>query len=569
MAEYPINPKHNVFKKYRTVNYINSYIFIPEVTYNTYIGGVSATIGTAALLATKLGISTGAISNFTVVGSDIKCKITGSYAIPSNAFDKNNGFPNVLTYYYDNDNLVIHLNQNAFYFQSNFIDFKLNGVLTFSNNGMLGTNLKNYYFPNLISIENYAFGIGGSICEIVYIPRCTAIGSSSSVNNYNFANIKIGTIIYAHQSMATINGGGVEADLAAAIAAGNIVRYVTNFTAPLKPTATAIGTIYNTAIQLIDPFTSVNAIDYYEVSINGGATIKLNVGSCITGLNTSTSYNITLIAVDVFYNKSSVSNSLSVTTNTIDYEPYNYINASGNMAYETAIVNLFSSLKSNNLYNKIQAFYPFLGTTAAQHKWNAKNPLDTNLAFRLTFFGTGTFSNLGYQCNGTNAYANTYFNSRTNQSINNNGMTLVSGTNNVKNDSIEIGCYTGGNDYNFLNVKRYTSNGERGFISAGIGVSQTGVFEARGIFTGSKTTQNNAKLYRNGTTIATTTTGNIGTLCNLNNYIGVLNNNGSPYAYSPQRIQFTAIHEGLSDAEASTLHTIIDTFETAIGRKTW
>jgi len=27
MAEYPINPKHNVFKKYRKVNYINPYVF--------------------------------------------------------------------------------------------------------------------------------------------------------------------------------------------------------------------------------------------------------------------------------------------------------------------------------------------------------------------------------------------------------------------------------------------------------------------------------------------------------------------------------------------------------------
>ena len=41
------------------------------------------------------------------------------------------------------------------------------------------------------------------------------------------------------------------------------------------------------------------------------------------------------------------------------------------------------------------------------------------------------------------------------------------------------------------------------------------------------------------------------------------------WVFRTQRIQFTAIHEGLTDAEVVALHTIIDNFEAAIGRKTW
>jgi hypothetical protein len=57
---------------------------------------------------------------------------------------------------------------------------------------------------------------------------------------------------------------------------------------------------------------------------------------------------------------------------------------------------------------KIKALYPIVGGTAATHKFNFVNPLDTNAAFRLTFNGGWTHSANGIEPNGTNAYANTY-----------------------------------------------------------------------------------------------------------------------------------------------------------------
>ena len=67
--------------------------------YNTYIGGVSSSIGTASALATKLGISVGTISNFVVEGADIKCKITGSYSIQGGAFLNNSFYFDDITLY--------------------------------------------------------------------------------------------------------------------------------------------------------------------------------------------------------------------------------------------------------------------------------------------------------------------------------------------------------------------------------------------------------------------------------------------------------------------------------------
>ena len=74
----------------------------------------------------------------------------------------------------------------------------------------------------------------------------------------------------------------------------------------------------------------------------------------------------------------------------------------------SAICTLVSSMKSNGTWAKMNAIYPMVGGTATTHKFNLKNPLDTNAAFRLSFVGGWTHSSNGALPNGTNAYAETY-----------------------------------------------------------------------------------------------------------------------------------------------------------------
>jgi hypothetical protein len=92
---------------------------------------------------------------------------------------------------------------------------------------------------------------------------------------------------------------------------------VTNFTKPNAITNLTNGIIYSSAIQLnFTPPSSTNAIDYYECYQDGVFRQNINTnGEYIQGLTASTSYQFKIIAVDVFYNKSVVSNSLSVSTN--------------------------------------------------------------------------------------------------------------------------------------------------------------------------------------------------------------------------------------------------------------
>ena len=78
-----------------------------------------------------------------------------------------------------------------------------------------------------------------------------------------------------------------------------------------------------------------------------------------------------------------------------------------------AINQLVLDFKAAGTWGLMLAIYPFIGGSAVTHKWNLKDPQDTDAAFRLTFGGGWTHSSTGAYANGTNAYANTYINPST------------------------------------------------------------------------------------------------------------------------------------------------------------
>jgi hypothetical protein len=82
--------------------------------------------------------------------------------------------------------------------------------------------------------------------------------------------------------------------------------------------------------------------------------------------------------------------------------------AIGDTTIKGALNTLDIGLISNSLDGKIVALYPFVGGTASTHKWNFMNAVDSDAAFRTTFFGTWTHTSSGAKPNGTNAYARTY-----------------------------------------------------------------------------------------------------------------------------------------------------------------
>jgi hypothetical protein len=568
---------------------VKSYIFGRtkfKPVVNTFIGGVASTLGTASLLAAKLGIAVSRISLFSVVGSNIECSISGTYAMPSVIFQgvvSTNNNPGI-TFYKDIEKLCISLGLGSFYSnqqQMLITEINFGGVISVGDYCFLGGGARS--FIKKIVLPQATTLNGGSVMsslpdlELVYIPRCTILGVSVGNNNIFTSSKLSGTIIYANPFLQTNNAGSVDGDLAFAISIGAIVRYVTNFTAPNPILILSAGTIYNTVIQINFTAPSItNAIDFYEVYVNGVFNRNVTAsGQYITGLTANTTYNITIVAVDVFYNKSVVSNVLIVSTTNVTYSDADataYINASAltNSSDVESTHFLFTALKDNLLYTKIQAGYLFKGNTAANQMYNIKNPLNTNAAFRLTFAGTGTHSSLGYTGNGTTGYANTNFIPSANQNVNSNGLTIVVGTNNatVTSDTVEIGSFNGVTQCSILVTKNNNTTFRKVSRLNGDALFQDNVNEARGIFTAVRQSVSVAKLIRNTVTIASTTANN-GTLPTLPLWIGALNLSNLFYGGSNQRIQIALIHEGLTDAEVATLHSIIDISETIAGRKTW
>jgi len=245
-----------------------------------------------------------------------------------------------------------------------------------------------------------------------------------------------------------------------------------------------------------------------------------------------------------------------------DGTPTIYTGVSGNQLW--GFVNdLVVGLKSTGLMTKLFYYYPFLGATSVSQKYNLKDIT----SYQINWFGGWVFDNKGALGNGSNTYGDTGFIPSVHKNVNNNGLTLVTGTNNVpiKSEAIEIGSYN-----NAMQASTITVKGSSSFSTRMNGYSYpVPNADSRGIYSSVKQASNITKMFKAGVLLQSNNSA--GTLPTVPTYIGNLNFNGGPYApgYSNQRFQGALDHSGLTDIEVGNLHALIDTFENAIGRKTW
>ena len=226
---------------------------------------------------------------------------------------------------------------------------------------------------------------------------------------------------------------------------------------------------------------------------------------------------------------------------------------------QSAINTLVVDLKGYNIWTKMKAVYPFVGGTASTHKFNLKNPLDTDAAFRLVFSGGWTHSSTGATPNGTNGYADTFLNAQTVVNTTNHlsyySRTLTVGS------QIEIGVWNGGYIYNQI---RAASNYYAGSTGGGTFTTTT---DARGFWLGTKRSSNDRELYFNGASQNTITVNDTNNLPNANIYLGarkVLP--GGADFYSNKQCAFASIGDGLTDTDATNLYTAVQAFQTTLGR---
>ena len=227
----------------------------------------------------------------------------------------------------------------------------------------------------------------------------------------------------------------------------------------------------------------------------------------------------------------------------------------------SAICTLVTTMKADGTWAKMSAIYPMVGGTAATHKFNLKNPLNTNAAFRLSFVGGWTHSATGALPNGTNTYANTFFNPSANASQNSHHISYYSRTNSNLTE-VEIG---GANATQGSVLEIRTSNITYFRINSSTTYITAADADSRAFYMANRTAQNVINGWKNLTKIATGATAS-STLVNLNYLLGALNNNGATSFYSRKECAFATIGSGLTDAEAAALYNSIQAMQTTLSR---
>lgn len=256
-----------------------------------------------------------------------------------------------------------------------------------------------------------------------------------------------------------------------------------------------------------------------------------------------------------------------------DSDAQSFLNAAQitDLTQANAINTLVVGLKNASLWTKMKAIYPFVGGTATTHKWNLKDPRDLDAAYRLAFFGAWTHSSTGALPNGTNAYADSFITPSANLNANSTHASYYSRTNVTTNAGTEIGTWYSGYNYGIeLNLYRsVAAQKTAAIINSGGGAAQINggsVTPTTGLLVGSRTSNSNGFVSKNGATIGTNTTTVTTQLSTFKIYLGAANNFGTAGAYSNKESAFASIGDGITESEATTLNTLVTNFETTLGR---
>ena len=234
---------------------------------------------------------------------------------------------------------------------------------------------------------------------------------------------------------------------------------------------------------------------------------------------------------------------------------------------QSAIDTLVKGLKTDGIWTKMKAIYPFVGGTASTHKWNLKDPRDLDAAFRLVFNGGWTHSSTGATPNGTNGYADTFLAPSSVLSLNNTHLSIYSRTNN-SNDIVDIGSEQLLGNRMVLHIKWSDTNGYYDMYNQSTNrITYTmGSNASTGLFVNNRTSNVLHNIWRNGTKLATSTNVSIGSLPPAKIFLSALGSTGPTLYYSNRNLAFSTIGDGLLDAEASNLYSRVQQFQVSLSR---
>ena len=254
------------------------------------------------------------------------------------------------------------------------------------------------------------------------------------------------------------------------------------------------------------------------------------------------------------------------STPSYDPDAVAFFTAAGitDVTQKTAVNQLVLDLKSYNIWTKMKALYPFVGGTATSHKFNLKNPLDTDAAFRLVFSGGWTHNSNGVTPNGTNGYADTKLNDNSTMTLNNAHISIYSSTN-YDGLFCDMGVTQNAPTTETNIFAKYSNVFYPRLQDSNSGVSNT--ISSLGLFISNRVASNQIRAFQNNvlkTILATST----GVKVNRNFYLGAMSSAASNASlYSNRNYAFASIGDGLTDTEAANFYTAVQNMQIALARQ--
>jgi len=253
---------------------------------------------------------------------------------------------------------------------------------------------------------------------------------------------------------------------------------------------------------------------------------------------------------------------------TTDSDAQAFITAAAitNATQQSAIDTLVKGLKTDGIWTKMKAIYPFVGGTASTHKYNLKDPRDLDAAFRLQFNGGITHSSTGVLPNGTNGYANTFF---------------IPSVQIANADSFHFSIYSRTNGawtYPDIGAIEYDGDGNYYVVQSFYGINANGGnttlwhgnnnargfldTNSLGLYVGNRNLTGSATAFKNGVLKLTNSAGSAlsaGVPMSLMALLGEF--------YGRRELAFSTLGTGLTNTDNTNLYTRIQTFQTTLSRQ--
>jgi hypothetical protein len=301
----------------------------------------------------------------------------------------------------------------------------------------------------------------------------------------------------------------------------------------------------------------------YQWNRNGSVILgaTFNTYTLVTA-DGSTSITCTVTATNAGGSLSKSSNAISVAASG-DADANAFISAAAitDATQKSAIETLVVDLKGYGIWSKMKAIYPMVGGSSSAHKFNLRNPIDSDSAYRITFSGGWVHSANGITSNGTNSFADTKLVYTT---LNSGHMSLYSRSNvNEAGTVFDMGCTNTGK-FQLLALWGGIDLFLGGFNSDSY--PRFAMTNSSGLFINNRTSSTATNLWRNGGKLTQSTVAVSG-VPNLSNYIGAYQLIGGQAAnYSTKNYAFASIGDGLTDTEAANYYTAVQTFQTTLSR---